>query len=67
MPVIVEVSFHKAIELLDILEALLKKNELKPSGMDVFTLPDKNWLYHVIKYLDPHDESKIFKPKDSYE
>lgn len=51
---------HKtSCELLEILEDLLKKKELPPTGLTALSLPDRSWLLNCILYLDGDDENQL--------
>ena len=57
-------SKSSSLEILEILEKMLKESSLKSSGLNSLTLPDRGWLQNCILTLDPSDPYKIldFKP-----
>jgi hypothetical protein len=49
-----------SIELLNAIEALLKKKKFKPTGLLEENTPDREWLANIYFYLSPEDEYKFF-------
>ena len=49
-----------AEELLKVLEGILIEQKLPPTGLDIDTLPNLEWLFNVIHTLDPQDLHKTF-------
>jgi len=55
---------NNALELLDILENMLNQKKQKPTGLNMFTLPDVDWLCTVLHKEDPNDSYNVFKRPD---
>jgi hypothetical protein len=51
------------MELLDMLEEILKNQKLLKTGLTESTLPDKSWLVNAILSLDPVDSKGLLGPK----
>ena len=41
-----------SVELLDFLEKALASKNLKPTGFDMFNLPDQIWIKHILLHID---------------
>ena len=52
-----------ALELLEILNKMLKEKNLKPSGLDGSALPNIDWLMNAIVSLDGSDPHELLQPK----
>jgi len=57
--------YHKycALELLEILNRMLKEKGKKPSGIDGNALPNVEWLMNAIIYLDNSDPYELLQTK----
>ena len=53
-------KWHNAVQLLDILEDLLKAKDLPPTGMDPLHLPNVDWLCTILHRIDLKDELNLF-------
>ena len=47
-------------ELLDRLETLLALKELPLTGLNLQTLPDRDWILRVLRYVDETNDSNVF-------
>ena len=54
---------YNSLELLEILEKMLKERKLPPTGLDIKTLPDQEWLSNAILHLDPKDPHQLIRTK----
>ena len=54
-----------SIELLEKLEELLKSKKLNPTGLNMLTLPDQEWLCNIILTIDPEDPYGLLQRKIS--
>jgi hypothetical protein len=54
---------YSSLELLEILEGMLKEIKISSTGLDLYTLPDREWLQNCILYLNPSDPYELLEPK----
>ena len=54
---------YNALELLEILEEMLKAKQLKPTGLDISCVPDLDWMRNAILHLDPNDPHELLTKK----
>ena len=54
---------YSSMELLDILEGMLKESSLKSTGLGLFTLPDREWMQNCILFLNPSDPFNLLDSK----
>ena len=47
-------------ELLDILEDILQNEEIPKTGLSYITLPDEEWIFRDLMYVDPLNRYGIF-------
>ncbi len=48
-------------ELLEKLEELLKSRQYPPTGLDIISLPDREWVLNAILHVDPQDTLQLLK------
>lgn len=54
---------YSAPELLELLDKLLKSKGLKPSGLNMTTIPNVEWLMNTIMHVDPSDPYELLTTK----
>jgi len=54
---------YSSLELLELLEELLRANNKKPTGLSIFNLPDQEWLKNAILNVDSSDPYELLKKK----
>ena len=54
-------------DLFDKLEHFLKENGLPPTGLEINTLPDRDWILRILRNVDLEDKISLFGEKTTLE
>ncbi len=60
------INKYDGLVLLEKMELLLEAKRLKPTGMDLLTVPDKEWMMNAILNLDPSDPYGLLDPAKNF-
>ncbi len=60
------INKYDGLVLLEKLEQLLEAKRMKSTGMDLLTVPDKEWMMNAILNLDPSDPYGLLDPAKNF-